>query len=104
MTGERRGRSVRIELLDRHVRTLVQGQPPNFVLRSPDGKLILDGEGLASVGKAIKPLRKARRWRGIQVEGGPEGIAVIRESRRQNMWLYDLWLAEYLLEKFTDRA
>jgi len=29
------------------------------------------------------------------------GIAVQRESKGTNMWLYDLWLAEYLLDNFS---
>jgi hypothetical protein len=43
-------------------------------------------------------LRKAKRWVGIELSAGQDGIAVERESKGQNMWLYDLWLAERLLE------
>jgi len=49
--------------------------------------------------KALKELRKAKRWQGIEVYAGPDGIAVQRESKDTNMWLYDLWLGEYLLDK-----
>jgi hypothetical protein len=35
---------------------------------------------------------------GIEVVGGPERIRVLRESPGQNMWLYDMWLIERLLE------
>ena len=34
--------------------------------------------------------------------GNSEGITVQRQSKRINMWLYDLWLAEYLLDKIGD--
>ena len=49
--------------------------------------------------RALKSLRKAKRWRGIVVHGGPVGMAVQRQSKGTNMWLYDLWLAEYLLDE-----
>jgi hypothetical protein len=35
------------------------------------------------------------------VYAGPEGIAVQRQSKSTNMWLYDLWLAEYLLDRIN---
>ena len=34
-----------------------------------------------------------------RANAGSEGIGVQRESKGTNMWLYDLWLAEYLLDK-----
>jgi hypothetical protein len=49
----------------------------------------------------LKSLRKAKRWRGIDVYAGKDGIAIQRESKGTNMWLYDLWLAEYLMEKIS---
>ncbi|MBU1879984.1 MAG: hypothetical protein KJ734_13645, partial [Chloroflexi bacterium] len=52
------------------------------------------------ISKALKSLRKAKRWVKVNVQAGPEGILVQRTpGRRQNMWLYDLWLAEWLLEQ-----
>jgi hypothetical protein len=33
-----------------------------------------------------------------------EGIGIERESPGQNMWLYDLWLIERLLESIENRA
>ena len=49
----------------------------------------------------IKNAKKAKRWQGIEVYAGPDGIAIQRESKGTNMWLYDLWLAEYLLDKIS---
>jgi hypothetical protein len=44
-------------------------------------------------------IRKAKRWQGVAVYVGPEGIGVQRQSKGTNMWLYDLWLAEYLIDR-----
>jgi hypothetical protein len=97
LTGTRHGHLVRIETADQVSVTHIQVPVPVFTIRDEVGKLKLEGEPLETVAKAIKSLRKAKRWRGIKVTGGPEGIKIERKSRQQNMWLYDLWLAEYLL-------
>ena len=70
---------------------------------SKEGKLLPDENAPEDVVNALKSLRKAKRWRGIKIFAGPEGIAIQRESRGTNMWLYDLWLAEYLLDKISTR-
>jgi hypothetical protein len=76
----------------------VQAEVPDFKVQSNEGKLVPDRGAPEAVVKALKSLRKAKRWRGIVVYAGPEGIAIQRQSRGTNMWLYDLWLAEYLLD------
>ncbi len=63
-----------------------------------------DEGALRAVTEALKGLRKAKRWRGIKVTGGSEGIGIEREPPGQNMWLYDLWLIERLLESIENRA
>jgi hypothetical protein len=97
--GERYGRLVHIETIDKHSLTIVQAKVPEFKVQSKDGKLVPDEGAPEAVVKALKSLRKAKRWRGILVYAGPEGVAIQRQSKGTNMWLYDLWLAEYLLEK-----
>jgi hypothetical protein len=95
--GERYGRLIHIETIGRHCLTVVQAMSPEFQVQSDNGKLNpTEGAPEVVVG-ALRRLRKAKRWRGIAVYGSPEGIAVQRHSRGTNMWLYDLWLAEYLL-------
>jgi hypothetical protein len=48
-------------------------------------------------------LRKAKRWVDMEIKAGPDGIAIERTpGRKQNMWLYDLWLAERLLEALEE--
>jgi hypothetical protein len=97
--GERYGRLVHIETIDKHSLTVVQAEVPEFKVQSNEGKLVPDKGAPEGVVKALKSLRKAKRWRGIVVYAGPEGIAIQRQSKGTNMWLYDLWLAEYLLDE-----
>ena len=35
----------------------------------------------------------------MYVCAGPEGVGVQRHAKGTNMWLYDLWLAEYLADR-----
>jgi hypothetical protein len=90
---------VYIETIDRYSLTVLQANLLEFRVHSDDGKLIPDRDAPEAVAKALQSLRKAKRWRGIEVNASPEGIGVQRESKGTNMWLYDLWLAEYLLDK-----
>jgi hypothetical protein len=96
--GERHGRLVHIETIDRYSLTVLQANLPEFRVHSDDGKLVPARGAPDAVVQALNSLRKAKRWRGIDVYAGPEGIGVQRESKGMNMWLYDLWLAEYLLD------
>jgi len=97
--GERYGRLVHIETIDKYSLTVLQAKLPEFKVLSKEGKLTPDKNAPGDVVDALKNLRKAKRWQGIEVYAGPEGIAIQRESKGTNMWLYDLWLAEYLLDK-----
>jgi hypothetical protein len=97
--GMRHGRLVHIETIGRHSLTVLQAKLSEFNVQSDDGKLVPDKGAPETVVGALKGLRKAKRWRGIEVHAGSEGIAIQRESKGTNMWLYDLWLAEYLLDK-----
>lgn len=99
--GERYGRLVHIEMIDQHSLTVLQASLPEFQVRSEDGKLVPDEGAPQQVVEAIKTLRKAKRWQGIHIYGGAQGIAVQRDSKGTNMWLYDLWLAEYLLDHYN---
>jgi hypothetical protein len=104
LEGTRRERSIHIETLDTHTLTNIREDTPSFSLHSPDGKLSAKNEVPDSVKKAMKGLRKAKRWKGIKVTGGKEGITVERDTQKQNMWLYDLWLAEYLLDRIDHQS
>jgi hypothetical protein len=99
--GERYGRLVHIETIGKHSLTVVQAETPEFTVQSNDGKIVPDEGAPEAVIKALKSLRKAKRWRGIVVYAGQEGIAIQRQSKGTNMWLYDLWLAEHLLDEIS---
>jgi hypothetical protein len=99
--GERFGRLVHIETIDKYSLTILQANLPEFRMQSKEGKLIPDKNASGDVMNAFKGLRKAKRWQGIEIHAGPDGIAIQRESKGTNMWLYDLWLAEYLLDKIS---
>jgi uncharacterized SAM-binding protein YcdF (DUF218 family) len=97
--GERHGRLVHIETIDKYSLTVLQAKLPEFTVESDGGKLVPSKGAPETVVNAIKSLRKAKRWQGIQVNASSKGIAIQRQSKGTNMWLYDLWLAEYLLDK-----
>lgn len=97
--GERYGRLVYIEVIDKDSLTAVQAAAPEFTVQSNDGKLTASNNAPEAVAEAIKSLRKAKRWQGVAVQAGSEGIAIQRQSKKTDMWLFDLWLAEYLLDK-----
>jgi hypothetical protein len=92
-TGNRSGRAIEIESQARRSTTQLAAPTPDFEVESVEGKLKGGGKLPASLVAALD-LPKAKRWRGIHVSGGRDGIRIQRESRGQNMWLYDLWLAE----------
>jgi hypothetical protein len=98
LAGNRLGRRVVIEIRGKRSTTRAEAPLPPFEISSPEGKLIPHEGAPDAVQKALKGLRKAKRWKGIMVIGNSNGITIERESRRQNMWLFDLWLAERLLE------
>ena len=97
--GERYGRLVHIETIAKYSLTVLDTKLPEFKVLSKEGKLTPEGNAPENIVDALKSLRKAKRWQGIEAYAGPDGIAVQRESKGTNMWLYDLWLAEYLLDK-----
>jgi hypothetical protein len=97
--GERHGHLVHIETIDEYSLTVLQAMMPEFKMKSNEGKLVADLGAPDEVLQGLKSLPKAKRWRGIVVNAGPEGIGVQRQSKGTNMWLYDLWLTEYLLDK-----
>ena len=102
LDGRRLGRPVHIHTRGRKSYLWVESDVPVFEITSADGKLETGDDAPEAVRDVVKALRKARRWKGIMVSGGSEGIKIERESHGENMWLYDLWLAEKILESMTD--
>jgi hypothetical protein len=103
LAGTRHGRSVQIVADGQRNYTMLEAQVPSFTVQSREGKLVAGKGAPKAVKESLKELRQARRWVGMELHAGPEGIAVERiPDRRQNMWLYDLWLAERLLEALEE--
>jgi hypothetical protein len=99
LAGTRHGRNVQVVVDGQRNYTMVEAQVPSFAVESRDGKLVAGKGAPPAVTESLKELRQAKRWVGTELHAGPEGIVVERTpGRRQNMWLYDLWLAERLLE------
>ncbi len=99
LAGTRHGRSVQVLVEGQRCYTMVEAQLPSFTVESKEGKLVPGEAAPQAVKESLDELRKAKRWVGLELRAGPEGIVVERRpGRRQNMWLYDLWLAEHLLE------
>jgi hypothetical protein len=61
-----------------------------------DGRLRAKQGAPSEVGRSLGAMPAAKRWSGVKVEGGPEGLIVYRRSSREGDWLCDLWLAERL--------
>jgi len=103
LAGTRHGRSVHVVVDSQRNFTMVEAQVPQFTVESKEGKLVAGKNAPEAVWESVKELRKAKRWLGMELQGTPEGILVERiPGRRQNMWLYDLWLAERLLEALEE--
>ena len=71
--------------------------PLEFTVQGNDGKLVPDKGAPETVTKVPKSLRQTKRCRGVVVHASPEGIGIQRRTKGTNMWLYDLWVAEYSL-------
>lgn len=94
-SGTRRGRQVALEIDGSRSAVTLEVPFPAFTAASSDGKFA----PLDALPQSLRPaldLPKAKRWRGVDVSGGRQGLRIERHGRGANMWLYDLWLAERL--------
>jgi hypothetical protein len=99
LEGERHGRSVTMRRDgDGPTVTSVSGDFPEFSVKS-DGDRLRAGRGApAAVGRALGSLGRSKRWKGVAVKAGADGIAVERRHDSGFDWLCDLWLAERLAD------
>jgi hypothetical protein len=74
---------------------------PRFEAKSRDGRLRPAGGTPAAIVGALAAVPNSTRWKGVQIEGGPQGIVVSRRGGEQSDWLSDLWLAERLAATAT---
>ena len=98
--GNRHNRLIHIESNGRDSLTVIQTSFSNFKAESRDGKITPGNGTPENIAKTLQNLRKAKRWKEINITANSSGIYIQRHSKKgTNMWLYDLWLAEYLLEQ-----
>jgi hypothetical protein len=102
LSGERNGRGVSVRLGSTETaprsEVSVTAPVPEFKAKSRDGR-VRPAEGSAeSVAAVLAAVPNSTRWKKVTVEGGPEGVTVIRKGGEQADWLCDLWLAERLVE------
>ena len=100
MRGARRGRQTCVAVGTGSSMVWLSAALPNFAIRSEEGKLLPEGAIPQGVQQALKGMRKAKRWKGIAVRGGPDGLLIERPGTSAHAWLYDLWLAERILQHF----
>jgi hypothetical protein len=102
LNGERDGRQVSIRLgnTETTTRTEVTVAAPvaEFKAKSSDGRVCPADGAAESVAAVLASVPNSIRWKKVVVEGGPEGVTVIRKGGEQADWLCDLWLAERLAE------
>ncbi len=98
MAGERHGRQVSVCFPGGELHTpsaVTIGVPlPEFDVRYKKGRLRADPGSPAGIGHSLSSLPKSKRWKGVKVEGSPDGLIVYRSSSSEGDWLCDLWLAE----------
>lgn len=100
LEGERHGRHVSVRRSGEGPTVIaVGGAYPEFTVKSNGDRLRAGGRAPPEVGRALGSLSRSKRWKGMDLEAGGDGITV--ERRRDSSgfdWLCDLWLAERLAD------
>ncbi|MBM3124284.1 MAG: hypothetical protein FJZ87_04325 [Chloroflexi bacterium] len=99
MNGTRFGRPLRITIQPARVSTEVGYAGLSFSITSRAGDLEAERGAPASVHNVLRRLRKAKRWESLKIHADGRQISAVRDSKGQNMWLYDLWLIERIIEQ-----
>jgi hypothetical protein len=99
ISGERYDRHVEARFERGGSELRIDARSPAFEVRSEAGKLVASPAAPPAAHGVVDELRRAKRWRGVKVSGGPDGIVVRRRGLRGEPWLYDLWLGERLAER-----
>jgi hypothetical protein len=96
LEGERNGRRITVRLGDGRGEVTVATPVPEFEAKSRDGRMRPADGAPAQIASALKEVPNSTRWKKVTVEGGPDGIEIVRKGGGQADWLCDLWLAERL--------
>jgi hypothetical protein len=102
LEGERNGRRVSVKVgsteTSSHSEVMVAAPVAEFKAKSRDGRVRPSDGAPEDVVAVLKGTPNSTRWKKVTVEGGPEGIEIVRKGGGQADWLCDLWLAERLAE------
>jgi hypothetical protein len=98
LEGERHGRPVSIRIAGGESEISVGAASPEFSAKARDGKVRPAKDAPEAITAALENVANSTRWKRLEVEGGPEGIVVVRKGGGQSDWLCDLWLAERLAD------
>ena len=101
MTGTRRGREIDISVGARDSVVIVRAATPEFGITAADGKLTASSNAPHAVELVVGPLRKAKRWRGMELRAGSGAVTLQRHGGIADGWLYDLWLGERILDELA---
>jgi len=100
MSGARHGRAVSVRLgsgeISSRSEVSLRTPAPAFKAKARDGRVRAGKDAPTAIADALAAVPNSTRWKGVQAEGGPEGIVVSRKGGAQSDWLCDLWLAERL--------
>jgi hypothetical protein len=100
LEGERHGRHVSMRReSDGPTVISVGGTYPEFSVKSDGDRLQAARGAPKEVGRALGSLSRSKRWKGMELRAGANGITVERPRDRSGFdWLCDLWLAERLAD------
>ena len=101
LSGERDGRQVAVRLGGHEAagasEVYVSGAVAAFSARSSDGRVRSKDGAPASIEAVLAAVPNSTRWKRLRVDGGPEGVLLVRKKGGQSDWLCDLWLAERIV-------
>jgi hypothetical protein len=100
LSGERHGRAAMVRLGGHEdagtSEVLIGGAVPEFSARSRDGRVRAQDGAPVAIAAALDSVPNSTRWKRLEIDGGAEGIVLVRKRGEQRDWLCDLWLAERL--------
>ena len=71
---------------------------PEFSVVHRRGKFFVSEGAPLAVRTLLAGLRPGRRWAGLEIKSGAEGMEARRPIQRSRDWIYDLWLLERMVE------
>jgi hypothetical protein len=100
LEGQRHGRHVSMRReSDGPTVVSIGGAYPEFGVKSDGDRLKAARGAPREVGRALGSLSRSKRWKGMELCAGGDGITVERRKDSSGFdWLCDLWLAERLAD------